>query len=332
MASEIKPNYDQDREILANVVPLRTPYSIQITPSSRCNFKCNYCIHSSPEMNNKSLMKWNTFEKLCEQIGQFEDKVKQINFAGWGEPTINKDLPEMIAHIKQLNLAGKVSVITNGSLLNHNFALSLIESGVDSIRISLQGVTSMRYKEICGVQQDFNDLVDKIRYLNQHKGRCAVYVKVADISLSKEEESLFYSKFLEISDRMFVENIRPIFDDEKVRSDTNYSISKYGQVHPPVLVCPQPFFMLNISAEGDVFPCCSYYDPTQFGNINNTTLKDIWHSNEIFEFLKMMLRKERNTQQKYPVCNKCKLPDVVVLPQDSLDENADEIFNRFLTT
>lgn len=317
MTSIIKPGYDDNRKILAEVIPLKTPFVIQIAPSSRCNLKCSYCIQSSSDMENRCLMEWSTFLKICNQIKEFDEKLKQINIAGWGEPLTNKRLPLMILHIKKLNITEKVSVITNGYLLNQEYSLSLINSGADFIKISLQGMTSDRYKEISGVNINFDNLVAKIKFLYNNKKNCQVYVKIADIALSKDEEQLFYSTFGEITDRMYIENIRPIFDN-----GDNKPINKYGQIHPPIMVCPQPFFMMNVTSSGDISPCCSYYDPTKFGNINNSTLKETWCSDNMKNFQKMMLSKDRNTQKKYPVCNRCKIPDVIVLPGDELDHYA----------
>ena len=42
--AEIKPFTGVDnREILADKIPLSTPYTIGISPSNACNFKCDYC-------------------------------------------------------------------------------------------------------------------------------------------------------------------------------------------------------------------------------------------------------------------------------------------------
>lgn len=277
-------------------------------------------------------MDWDIFVKLCDQVAEFDDRLKQINFAGWGEPTINKNLPKMIERIKKFNVADKVSVITNGSLLTHDFTLSLIDAGVDFIKISLQGITSDKYKEISKIKLDFAELVDKIKFAYSNKGNCNIYVKIADIALNTNEDKLFYSTFANISDRMFIENIRPIFKsiNTGLAIDADSSISKYGQSHPPVIVCPQPFFMMNITPEGDVYPCCAYNDPTNLGNISNTTLKEIWCSDALFDFQITMLKKERKTQNRFPVCNDCTIPDVVMLPEDDLDLHTEEILMRYL--
>jgi radical SAM protein with 4Fe4S-binding SPASM domain len=162
-----------------------------------------------------------------------------------------------------------------------------------------------------------------------NKRNCYVYVKIADIALKKGEEELFYSRFADISDRMFIENIRPIFENSKNSVEVEKSISKYGQFHSPVIVCPQPFFMMNVTPEGDVYPCCAYFDPTNFGNLRDKSLKEIWSGSAMKEFQIMMLRKERKTRNSFPVCRDCTIPDVVMLPEDDLDSHTEEILLRY---
>jgi len=279
----------------------------------------------------KKNMDWRTFEIICNQIGEFKDRLKQINFAGWGEPTINIDLPRMVSHLKKHNIVDKVSVITNGSLLNEYTGSALVDSGVDYIKISLQGMKAEKYSEICGFDLDFEEFVSKIRRLYKSKKQCQVYVKVADIAISENEEEAFYSTFKDISDRMYIENIRPIFEhgNNDIGINKEQMISKYGYIHSPVIVCPQPFFMMNITETGDVYPCCSYHDPTKLGNIHNISLLNIWNSPSLRNFQIMMLNKRRYIAKNYPVCRECKIPDAIVLPEDDLDTDADKILKRF---
>ena len=331
MVSIIKPNYDDNRIKLSEAIPLKTPLSIQITPSSKCNFKCNYCIHSSGTMINKQLMEWDTFTRLCKQIKNFDEPLKQVTIAGWGEPLTNKKLPFMISYMKNMNITNKVSLVTNGSLLNRETSDALIQSGIDFIKISLQGMSAVKYKEICGVQIDFNSFVKNIQYLYENKKDCQVFIKIADISISEGEDSKFFSTFQNITDRMYIETIRPIFNVEYESIGVNIDkvISKYGEIHSPLNVCPQPFYMMNITPSGDVLPCCSYYDPSELGNIWSITLREIWEGEKMRDFWMMMLSKNRDQQNIYPVCNGCKIPDVVVLPGDELDADSDRILKKF---
>jgi GTP 3',8-cyclase len=331
MPSQIKPSYDDKRQTLADVIPLRTPLAIQIAPSSICNFQCNYCIQSSPTMTGKQMMDWDIFVKLCGQIKEFDDKLKQITIAGWGEPLVNKSLPKMIAYMKKADIAENISLVTNASLFNPKYALSIIDSGIDFIKISLQGVTSEKYLQTSSVKLDFDELVKNIGFLYKNKKNCKIFVKVADISLGSGDKEKFYSTFKNITDRMYIETIRPMFDnlEKSVYLENKKFVSKFGQDHPPVIVCPQPFYMMCVSPSGDVLPCCSYYDPLGLGNITEITIKEMWHGKKLKSFLKMLLDNNRTTQNSYPVCQKCTIPDAVVLPGDELDLHADKLRKKF---
>ena len=45
--SQIKPNYDTNRQRLADIIPLEHPFTIYIEQTKYCNFKCYYCMHAT---------------------------------------------------------------------------------------------------------------------------------------------------------------------------------------------------------------------------------------------------------------------------------------------
>ena len=87
--------YAQNRHLLRDVVPLDTPYSINIEPSSYCNMRCVYCMHSLPReeivaqgySDNYAggYMSDETFALLLEQLKKFPSKISSITFGGVGE-------------------------------------------------------------------------------------------------------------------------------------------------------------------------------------------------------------------------------------------------------
>jgi radical SAM protein with 4Fe4S-binding SPASM domain len=337
MTAKIKPAYDENRTILANVLPLSTPFSILIEASSACNFKCNYCVHALPNHKLKEMnfiqknMDMETFCKIVDQICEFQEKIKIIYLYRLGESLLNKNLPYMVSLLKEKNIAEKIGLITNGSLLTNEKSINLINAGIDVIKISLQGLNSQKYLEICGVNIDFQEFVNNIAYLYKNKKNCEIYVKIADIAIDKGEEQVFYNKFGEISDRMFIENIRPWVNEINYNEIgiKDEKISMYGTKCKPQLVCSVPFYQVHIDSSGNILPCCYHIDPTHFGNVHFTSLKKVWESNEREKFLKMMLRKERNRQNDYPVCNGCVLLNSCVREEDILDNDSEKILKCF---
>lgn len=267
-------------------------------------------------------MKWDTFTRIVDQIQEFDKKIKAIHFQGMGEPLLNKDLPKMIAYIKEKDVAEQLNLITNGALLTEKLSLALISSGIDTIKISLQGLTAKRYYETCGVWMDMDRLTKNIRFLNDHKKDCEVFVKVANISLDEGDTDRFFSIFSPISDRANIEHIRPMYagiDYEERNIGKNPQENMYAQPHQTFEVCSLGFFIMYIDSQGNVYPCCNYRDPAGWGNTNQSTLLQIWNSKERQDFLKMMIRKERNHQTKYPICNGCNMPDAVLRIEDNLN-------------
>ena len=217
MTSEIRPICCTERTLLADVVPLRTPYSVYVYPTNCCNFRCTYCAHS---MSNEELkkryyfvkeaMSLPTYLKIIEQLTQFPQIIKLLSLTGVGEPLLHKDIATMVKIAKNSGKFEKVEFISNGSLLTPKLSDQLIANGLDTLRISLQGISSKKYKEICGANIDFDKLINNIKYFYKNRNNnTKLFVKVLDVALEKNEEQYFYQLFSDCSDRMFIEKVQP---------------------------------------------------------------------------------------------------------------------------
>jgi len=79
------------RTKLADVIPLDTPFVVQIFPVYACNFKCCYCIFSIDKskrgfISDKIVMDFDLYKKCIDEIALFPNKVKVLRFVGIGEP------------------------------------------------------------------------------------------------------------------------------------------------------------------------------------------------------------------------------------------------------
>jgi len=333
MSAEVKPAYGLERVQLGSVVPLAMPFTVFLSVSTVCNFKCKYCVHvlSKEQLSSKGfvpeIMSWETFELAAGQIARFPARLKTIFLYGVGEPLCNKQLPRMIRHLKELDVADQIAFITNGALLDRTTTDALIDAGLDTIRFSIQGITSEKYHEICGAKVDFGNLVDNIRYLYQNRKQCQVYVKIADVALEEGDEARFYNIFNEISDRMFVERIVPVFHEidysTMIRESTVTDL--WGNEHETRMVCPICFYTLTVFPNGDVYPCCMESDPAGLGNIGQQALTEIWNGRKHTEFMRMQLEKKR---MRNPICKNCTAPDTSAKLEDELDSCAKAVLTN----
>lgn len=332
MVSEIKPIYGTQRTRLASVVPLATPYSIYVFPSTYCNFKCVYCAHTFPPEEIKAKygierqnMTLDTFRETIAQIAEFPQRIRLLSLTGQGEPLMNKNIAEMVRIAKQAGVAERIEIISNGRLLSRDMADGLIEAGLDTLRISLQGLSSGKYQDIAGVKVDFDGFLENIRYFHRHKRGTDLFVKIMDVSLEEGDESRFYDTFRDCSDRMYVERMLPAYSGVAITEGMQVDYDRYGRKIEPRSACPLAFYMLGVFPEGDVEPCDTIYKPIVLGNVHSERLVDMWQGEKLREFWRMHLRGERRTN---PKCAGCNAPDDVSHPEDILDSDAQELLSR----
>lgn len=324
MSAEYKKWGEGERTLLKSVLPLDTPISIQIEPSSACNFKCKYCFQSNPNFiadSSNKIMDWLVFEKIIDELKLFRNKVKTITFARDGEPTLNKLLPEMISYTKRSGVCDTIKIITNGSMLTPELNIKLIEGGLDVLRISLQGITSQQYYETSGVKIDIEEFKANIKHFYQNKKECKVYIKVLDKIIEGDEQE-FLKMFSDVCDEIFIEHLVDL-DHKNNNENLNMMNEKVLQ---NVKVCSMPFYSINISADGSILPCCGdYYKNLTFGNVNDRSLIEYWNSDELKKFQINQLEGKRFDND---LCRTCVVPTFVLQKSDVIDGFAEELLNN----
>lgn len=341
--------YAHDRQLLHKVVPLDTPFSVNIEPTSYCNIRCAYCVHSSQESLNAlefsgnysgGFMSDEIFQLLVDQLCEFPQKIKSITFGGVGEPLLHKDLPKMIAQIKERNITDRVNLITNGIALSEEKTTALIEAGLNSMKISLQGMDSQAYHDTCGCKLDFDRFLKNIEFLYKHKDNCAIGIKIADISLYRgkneneklQAEAQYRKLFGDKCDKLGIEHIVPCFstvDYSKVEGLSGHR-SRYDIIERNVKACPQPFYRINIMQNGSVTLCTMLGLHEEWMNIHNQTLKEIWNSSERKRKLIKVLQNVQDDEMK--LCRDCNVKYDFAYEEDNLDPYADEIIARLRET
>ncbi|MFH0792405.1 MAG: radical SAM/SPASM domain-containing protein, partial [bacterium] len=126
---------------------------------------CEMCprnMESTPEGN----MPMEIFEKLEPCLG----KIRSVFLAGFGEPLIHPQLPEMIDRCKAKGCY--VLFATNGFLLVDNLADRLLRTKIDAIAVSIDAGDAKTYLPIRGRSlQDFDRLIEILRILKEARAR-----------------------------------------------------------------------------------------------------------------------------------------------------------------
>ena len=315
------------RAILAEVLPLDTPYMIEIYPVYACNFKCNYCIFSVEKakrqfISDKVLMDFGFYRKCINDITLFPQKLKVLRFTGIGEPLLHKNIAKMVEYAILKDAANTVEIITNASLLTPTMSDLLISAGLLRLIISLQGTTKEKYRQVSGVDIDFEKFVENLRYFFNSKRETHVYIKIVDYALkSKDDEQRFYEIFGDICDTIAIEYVVPIqsgVDYGAVLKDKDVSFTQFGLDPSEVQICPQPFFTLRINTDGKVIPCYSYNFPGFVGDCNSQPVQEIWNGKQFQYFRQKMLEGRKNVCE---VCANCDIVKYRLFPEDVLNNS-----------
>lgn len=203
----------EKRNKLEDVIPLNGPYTVAIDPSNLCNFSA---IQYKEEKLNfkKQFMSFELFKKIIDDLKAFPEKLKVLRINGQGEPLLNPDICDMIRYAKESHVADYIETITNGSRLNPSLNRKLIDSGIDRIRISVEALDREGYQKIAGVEMDFEEFLANIEDLHDISGQCEIYCKIVDVAVPTEElKNKFFELFGKICDRIFIDNVVPLWSD-----------------------------------------------------------------------------------------------------------------------
>lgn len=329
MKAKIKPRITlNERTKLEDVIPLETPFTVFIDPSSACNFSCEFCFNRDKTGigRKQEVMKFDLYKKIIDDLKKFPHKIKCMRLYKEGEPLVNKMLPDMIKYAKEKDVADKIEFTTNGSLLTPEKNKELIDAGLDRIVISVEAVSEEKYKKISKVDIDFQKYVENIKNFYNNKKQCKVCIKSTDIGV-KGDEKKFYEIFGDISDEIFIENITPIWpklDISNVKEKCETGL--YGQELDKVSVCPYIFYSLTVNSDGTVSACfVDWEHKIIIGDVKEQSFYDIWNGEKLKEFRIMHLKKMKKNHE---TCKNC--GQLLFGSSDNLDSISEHLISRFV--
>lgn len=328
-----------ERLILADQVPMDKPLVIRISPCCVCNFRCEYCTQSIPEMRlayrkmgANGMLDYQLFKRIIDEILNSFGSVNKIVLVGMGEPLLNPQIAEMVAYISEKHAAAQTEIITNGVYLSGEMSRQLIDAKLSCLRISVNGLSDDEYLKYCGVSVDFSQYLDQIRFLYESKGKLQLYIKIMNYMVEDpKKKELFFKLFSPISDYANVEFLRRIDENIDVESLIgNSEMLNYTQLGTEKIqtaICPDPYYTLQFDEDGRIFPCCQKLysmNGIVLGNIQDSSLHDIW-TQKSYSFQRRML----NGAQDIPVCKDCLGMQTHVYSEDLLDDSRDKLAQKY---
>ncbi len=232
--------------------------TVEIITNFSCNLRCKMCDgwKMKPPKNPPSLK---DYERALNGLKRWLGHVK-IQIAG-GEPLLNPNTIPIINIASSLGFT--TSIITNGSLVDEKTAKRLVDSGVDSVTISLDSLNPEVHDYMRGVEGTFDKVIKALEYLLYYKRtrNKPLYIAISSIVSKLNHSSLvpliewvyengldgilfqaINDTFFNPLERGYDKRLWPINENEtKPIIETIEKIKVLKNKYPKVIINPVPF-------------------------------------------------------------------------------------------
>jgi len=249
-----------------------------IEPSSLCNLNCAMCAMDHIT-RKRGVMSKETFSKIVRS----EATIRTVDFTGHGEPLHNRDLEDFIKAVKPI--ANKVGLTTNATLLTEDRIKSLLSTDLDWICFSFEDVNKQVYESIRvganyeTVESNIKNFIFLKKAMNK---RCKTYLIVVDSPLTHSSLGKIKKKWHTLIDEI---KILPIHDWGGILDSSLIKRKRNARTYP----CFDAWYHFFVRWDGSVVPCCVWEGKTDFGNINEQSIMEIWNSEVYQDFRASLL-------------------------------------------
>ena len=134
------------------------PYSIELSPTLRCNLNCLFCWRYGKKVETGDELSLEEYKKILKEAKEL--KVREIRIIGGGEPLIRKDTFEIMRIVKRNGMFGYIC--TNGTLFSEKNIKELVKIGWDHVKISFHAPTK-KLQDLLAGGESFEKIVKNIK-------------------------------------------------------------------------------------------------------------------------------------------------------------------------
>jgi len=288
------------------------PPVLTIEPTNMCNLHCPLCTTGSGEMERSAgRMSLETFSHIMKQMG---DDIFFLLIYHQGEPYMNKHFFDFVEMAKEKNIY--VTTSTNGHYFTELNINKTLESGLDSMIISIDGTDQESYEKY-RVGGQLQRVIEGTKNLIKERNKRGL--KIPNVALQflvmKQNEHQI-AQVKQLSDQLGVDKL--LIKNIEVRSleeaeewlPANEKYRRYDYSGKDYIVkgseknsCTRPWLSTLINWDGTFVPCC--FDKNgkyPMGNINHLqTIDEVWKGSDLTDFRTKLLQ----DRKQIDICRNC---------------------------
>ncbi|MBM3325171.1 MAG: radical SAM protein, partial [Calditrichaeota bacterium] len=287
------------------------PTSVMIEPTNRCNLHCPLCPVGAGMLTRATgEMSFDNFRRILDAIGP---QLRRIYLWNQGEPLLNDSLPDMIrlAHERGIYMVTS----TNGQLLGQgDIARRLVQSGLDEIILSVDGLTRETYRKY-RIGGELEPVIFGMQVLRRERetlrrNRPKIILQWLPMKHNEHELPLLQSAARQWgADRVEIKTTQ-VYTKEQAEQflPREPRFSRYRragerwETRRRYQTCRRLWFSCQIDWDGTIVPCC--FDKNEdfaVGNIHHDSLARIWGGEKFQRFRQLLLTRGRTLD----MCRNC---------------------------
>jgi len=264
------------------------PKTVRIETTNHCQADCVFCPRSTIG-RAKANMKQDVFESVVKQC--VEGGTRLVHLHGYGEPLIDKQLADRIKYCKDQGIP-RVKIFTNGDLLKGDVAQRILHSGLDEVKISIDGSDSQEFNKL-RIGLDHSKVVENVKAFRKLRDEAnmktpIIVAATCQTSNRKQTEEML-DGVVDHIDFTHIHNWGGALGD-----------AEQQRVRKP---CDRLWRTMTVLVNGDVALCCLDYSAKEvLGNVMDAPMLDVWN-NARYNELRKLHRESR--QSEIPLCSNC---------------------------
>ena len=289
------------------------PIAVSIEPGTACNLGCPECPSGLKSFTRPTgTIKFDSFKKTIDGLCK---NSLYLNFYFQGEPFLHKQFLEMVKYASSKGMYTATS--TNAHFLDNETAKRTIESGLDRLIISIDGITQEVYEKyrIGGKLSKVLDGVNQIVYWKKKLQSSTPIVVFQYLVVKPNEHQVDQAKQLAadlgVDDIWFkTAQVYDHQDDPNGLIPENEKYSRYKKDSQGVSQlkstmrsrCWKMWHSNVITWDGKVVPCCfDKHASHVMGDLSEGSMQEIWKNKKYAAFREELSKSRKNID----ICSNC---------------------------
>ena len=288
------------------------PSQVMVDVTEVCNLGCIHCTHPAFKLSDKYEKKMLLPElnkKMVDEVREYGKNItKYIRYTSNGEPLVHPKSYEMILYAVE-NSKTKVTLTTNGTLLNKKKMKKLLDTGLHMIDISIDAFKDETYSKVRvggNLEVTRKNVIDLIKLRNESIGNTKIivsFVEQKENSNEIEEFKKFWHK--NGADQVLIRKLHTNSGSnlEEKNFETNCLKNKEENVKlEDRKPCLYPWERIVLNAKGNLAFCpTDWYGKSEILDYASHSIKDTWSN----KFYKDLRNQHLELKIKNNFCKKC---------------------------